>query len=202
MTRIARLLSCSPETVERKVRLLALQAQQQHADFLQDTNTSYAMFDELHTFIHARWAQVVVPVVIRVKTGQILAIGVARKPSTMAKGQAKGWTKDERNAVVSKTLALAGHAIVERATIATDKATEYKAQIKKALPHVIHQSHLSASHNPGGYNPLFQIDVLFAKMRNDLARLARKTWTTTKTQSALERHLWLYVAWTNGYRVG
>lgn len=36
-------------------------------------------------------------------------------------------------------------------------------------------------------------------MRNDLARLGRKTWTTTKSLKGLEDHLWLWVAWTNGH---
>jgi IS1 family transposase len=48
-------------------------------------------------------------------------------------------------------------------------------------------------------DPLFAINLTFAKMRNDLARLGRKTWTTSKSLQGLERHLWLWVAWTNGY---
>lgn len=40
-----------------------------------------------------------------------------------------------------------------------------------------------------------------ARMRNDVARLGRKTWTTTKNLKALENHLWLSVAWTNGYHL-
>jgi len=72
--------------------------------------------------------------------------------------------------------------------------------VKKALPNVQHVAH-KASKGPG-YNPLFAIDHAFAKMRNDLARLSRETWTTTKTIEALERHLWLWVAWTNGYQLG
>ncbi|WP_146120196.1 hypothetical protein [Paraburkholderia sp. BL21I4N1] len=49
------------------------------------------------------------------------------------------------------------------------------------------------------FDPLFAINHTFAKMRNDLARLGRKTWTTSKTIDGLRDHLWLWVAWKNGY---
>ena len=50
--------------------------------------TSYVMMDELETYIHARWAQVSVPVAVRVKTGTILGFDLARLSSNMKKGQA------------------------------------------------------------------------------------------------------------------
>ena len=55
MTRIARLLECSPKTVERKVCLLAIQAKQQHAHEIFHRPSNLLAMDELETFIHARW---------------------------------------------------------------------------------------------------------------------------------------------------
>jgi hypothetical protein len=49
---------------------------------------------------------------------------------------------------------------------------------------------------------LFSINVLHAKMRQDLPRLRRETWSTSKTISGLEQHLWLYIAWVKWLRGG
>jgi hypothetical protein len=40
-----------------------------------------------------------------------------------------------------------------------------------------------------------------AKIRNDLSRMARKTWVTTKKAEMLQAHLDLYIAWNNGYKI-
>lgn len=90
MRRMTLLLGCGKSTVQRKIAYLASEAKKHHQVFLkqlaEDGGTAYVMFDELETFIHARYKQVSVPVAIRVKTGQVLAFGVARMPSTMKLG--------------------------------------------------------------------------------------------------------------------
>jgi hypothetical protein len=94
---------------------------------------------------------------------------------------------------------------------ATDGEASYPKWIRQTLPGVIHTRHHSiketslgrarkrATGEPRETDPLFAINVLFAKARNDLARLGRKTWTTTKSLKGLENHLWLWVAWVNRY---
>ena len=52
---------------------------------------------------------------------------------------------------------------------------------------------------PKPLDELFTINNTFAKMRNDMNRLSRTTWNTTKKEIGLETHIWLYVAWNNGY---
>lgn len=51
------------------------------------------------------------------------------------------------------------------------------------------------------FDELFSINNTFAKMRHDMNRLGRKTWFTSKSIKGLENHIWLYVAWTNGYKL-
>ena len=46
------------------------------------------MMDELETFVHARYKQLSVPVVVDAGSGKILALGVARMPSNMKLGGA------------------------------------------------------------------------------------------------------------------
>ncbi|UJJ57595.1 hypothetical protein [Rhodanobacter denitrificans] len=194
---MAMVLGCSRRTVDRKVLHLAKEAQKCHAKHLQSLETAYVMFDELETFIHARWAQVSVPVVVRVKTGEVLAFGVAKLSSSMPKGQARGWNVDTRAQVVPRVLKSVAGVLKPSARLATDGDASYPKWMGLALPGVQHKRTVAVK-GPG-YDPLFAINVAFAKMRNDLARLGRKTWTTTKTIRGLENHLWLWVAWTNGY---
>lgn len=197
MRRIATVLGCSRRTVDRKVLHLAQQAQACHAKHLQTLRTAYVMFDELETFIHGRWAQVSVPVVVRVKTGEVLAFGVAKLSSSMPKGQARGWNVDTRSEVMPQVLAAVKEVLKPGATLATDGNVLYPSWIETHLSGVQHKRTVAVK-GPV-YDPLFAINVAFAKMRNDLARLGRKTWTTTKTIEGLENHLWLWVAWTNKY---
>lgn len=201
MRRMVKVVGCSKLTVERKIRHLANEARRHHALFLADpqNHTTHAMMDELETFIHARYRQVSVPVVIRAKTGKVLAFDVCRKPTNMPK-VINTWSVNHRPLVVPQVLARASVAFKAGTTLSTDGDASYPKWIQNSGITVTH----NIQHTPTGntdYDPLFAVNVLFAKMRNDLARLGRKTWTTSKTIAGLRNHLWLYVAWVNGYQL-
>lgn len=89
------------------------------------------------------------------------------------------------------------------ATLASDAHPKYPQWGQKHLPggrHQVHKAFVSKlAQKQKERGPLFAINLAFAKVRNDLTRLARKTWITTKSIKALEQHLWLWVAWANGY---
>lgn len=222
MRRMAELLGCSHRTIARKVVHLAQEAQKHHAVFLADpkNRTAYAMMDELESFVHARYKQLSVPVVVRVKTGQILAFDVCRIPSTMTLGGAgvnplppggSPWVQDDRPTLVPRVLAAIKPLLKEAATLATDGYPSYPKWIREAGLKVSHQVNRSpketslgrakkrADGTPRERDSLFAINLIHAKLRNDVARLGKKTWVTTKTVAGLRNHLWLYVAWVNGY---
>jgi hypothetical protein len=48
---------------------------------------------------------------------------------------------------------------------------------------------------------LFTLNYTAAKLRNDLSRLGRKNWVTTKKISRLQAHLNLYLAWNHRYQI-
>jgi hypothetical protein len=60
-------------------------------EHLATLRTSYVIMDELETFIHARFRQVSVGMAVRVKTGEVLSFGVARKPHTSTPGSLVWW---------------------------------------------------------------------------------------------------------------
>lgn len=155
--------------------------------------------DELETYIHARWAQVSVAVAVRGKTSTLLGFDIARLSSNMKKGQQMGWNQSTRHLVVPGLLKKIELVVRTGATIATDDDSSYGKWISTHLPGVKHTNFSSPKKMSGAYDPLHAINVVHAKMRNDLARLGRKTWMTTKTAKALRDYLWLWVAKANGY---
>ena len=203
--RIAILLGCSRDTVLRKVEYLAGEAKKEHAKAMaklaKEGGTAYVMMDELETYIHARWAQVSVPIAVRVKTGTILGFDIAHLSSNMKKGQQMGWNQSTRHLAVPRLLKKIAPLMKPGGTIATDGDSSYGKWVFAHLPGMKHSKLNSPKKVSGAYDPLHAINVVHAKMRNDLARLGRKTWMTTKTAKALRDHLWLWVAWTNRYPV-
>lgn len=98
------------------------------------------------------------------------------------------------------------HCLTESPTIKSDGNTSYPKWIKHQIPNAQTEQVLPSDEkivNEQGkeFDQLFAINNTFAKMRHDMNRLARKTWSTTKAIHGLENHIWLYVAWINKYKV-
>jgi len=205
MRRIALLTGCSRPTIQAKIVYLAKEAKRVHQEHMealwQSDGTGHIMMDELETFIHARWRQVSVAVVLRAPTGEVLGFTVSRLSSNMAKGQANGWTTSDRHVHIPHLLGSIQPYLRVGAKITTDGDASYGKWIRRNLPGTKHLVVHSPKQDPQAFDPLFPINVVHAKMRNDLARLSRKTWTTSKTIDGLRCHLWLWVAWANGYRL-
>lgn len=205
MRRIALLTGCSRPTIQAKVEYLAKEAKRLHQEYMEALwkadGTGHLMMDELETFIHARWRQVSVAVVLRARTGEVLGFTVSRLSSKMTKGQANGWTTSDRYVHIPHLLGAIQPYLKVGAKITTDGDSSYGKWIRRHLPGTQHVVVHSPKQDPGVFDPLFPINVVHAKMRNDLARLSRKTWTTSKTIDGLRCHLWLWVAWANQYAV-
>lgn len=138
MRRIAALTGCDKGTVQAKIEHLARQARAAHKAFLlklpAEGGTGFVMMDGLETYIHARYKRVSVPIVVRVKTGQVLAFGVARIPSTMKLGGAgtdgvadggSNWQTNDRPKVVPTVLATVRPVLKRESRIATDGDSNY-----------------------------------------------------------------------------
>ena len=180
--------------------------------FLQTVQTGFVQVDELETFIHARPKALSVPMVVRVKTGEILGFNVARMP---AKGLLADigkslyqWTVEERSAKFQSMLQDIACSLKPNVTFKCDSNTSYPKWIHNIVPNAgIEQivAGKSGKKKPKSetkaFDELVSINNTFARMRHDMNRLARKTWSTTKSIRGLEAHIWLYVAWNNGYRV-
>jgi len=211
---VSRLLNVQRKTVTKHFYYLAGQVKAIHLEFLKTVKTDFVEVDELETFMFARACTLSVPMVAQVKTRKILGFAIARMPSKgkLAKiGQTRyGWTKDERPAKFQKMIKDLLPCFRQKITFKCDSNVMYPKWIlnqftnttppyQVKIDQVISPKKKAPTGEPKPFDELFAINNTFAKMRNDMNRLSRKTWNTTKLEKGLEAHLWLYLAWHNGY---
>ena len=210
LRRSARLLGVAYSTVRRRASWLAHRAKAAHQAALLDPAasgllTDHVQFDEMRSFEHARAKQLTIGLAVRAKTGKIISAQVGRIPTSgrlATKGRTKyGWTRDETPTVLRRAFSDVAKCIKVRGVVSTDGWPKYQPVIRTMLrplrlSHNIVYSRVAAN---GGFDQLFTLNHLCAKIRNDLSCMARKTWTTTKKMEKLQERLWLYTAWNNKY---
>jgi len=214
MRRASRLLRVSRRTVERKARWLAQQARKAHAEFLASSPklTSYVQIDEMESYESSKLKQLSISLAVRPKTGQILAAEVASMPchGVMASTSRKiyGHRPDGRMEAFRRALESVRKVAKDSITIATDGRDTYRPPIRELIPNAVHSAHKSVKVpkmerplSEGRWDPLFRLNQTIAKLRADLARLGRQTWSASKTAAALADHLAIYIALNNGYSV-
>jgi transposase-like protein len=209
LRRASEILDVDYNTVIFHFEYLADQSKEMHHKHMQTLKTSFIQVDELETFVHARAKALSVPMAVRFKTGEILGFAVAKMP---AKGKLADigishydWVVDERPLKFQSMLTSIQQCFKPSITFKSDAKGAYKTWIAKVVPHAQIEQIVGNKNVPRGsdkqFDELFAINNTFARMRHDMNRLARKTWSTTKSISGLEKHIWLYVAWNNGYKI-
>jgi hypothetical protein len=97
--------------------------------------------------------------------------------------------------------------ICEDAVIRSDENPHYVEDVKKHFPGCQHISHKGrrgcvtgqGELKRGGFDPLFTLNHTCAMVRDNLKRLARRTWCTTKKPERLQGQLTLYAMYHNEF---
>lgn len=208
--RAAKITGCSKRTVDKKLKYLALQSEKQHFEATKNKTfeTSCIQVDELETYEHTKCKPLSVAIAVRHKTGEILGMEVGKMPAkgTLASIGATryGWTTDERPRVFNRLMLRIRPIVKSTITFKSDSHSSYSKWITAHFPHATMEKFVRPKLPAGSkkpFDPLFKVNNTCAKLRNDLARLGRKTWCSTKSQRSLQNHLWLYIAWNNGYHI-
>jgi len=206
--RLALLLRCNRKTVVRKFRILSDKARQVHSAlvFNGDLKTDKVIFDEMETYEHTKLKPLSVPLAVCGRTGKILDIGVA---SMNCKGHLASRSQelygpriDDRMKVGADILKTVKYAAGENITIFTDAKPAYVTLVKGVLPKATHRPQVAARQEnkpKDEWNDLWWLNHMAARIRSDLSRMSRKTWVTTKKPKELWRHLYLFIAYVNGY---
>lgn len=208
--RIAIKHRCARKTVARKIVFLAQQARDKSAKWLDAREPfEHVQWDELISFEHSRLKPLSVAVMCAVGDRCILGFGVAQCPvgGKIAK-RAKEKYGPRRNFSVSmrkRVLREVEPYLVPNVHIESDEHRDYPREIKKVLPKAQHSAYKSKRGSltgqgelkRTGYDPLFAINHTLAMMRDNIKRLTRRTWCTTKKKSALEDVIAIYLHYHN-----
>ena len=209
--RMAILFKASRTTIARKLKFLATQARHKNLlDRYKNKKNLYELqFDDLETFEHSKMKPLSVTMMVEKGSRYILGFEVSKMPAKghLSKRAVKkyGRRKDERKASRELLLRKLKPHIAEGATFETDENPHYVPSIKKHFPKAKHltskgrrgcvvgQGELKS----GGFDPLFSLNHTYAMCRDNVNRLVRKTWATTKSIQGLRDHLEVYVFYHN-----
>ena len=208
--RIAIKHGCARNTVARKIAFLAERARVKTKAWLASQEPfTKLQWDELITFEHTRLKPLSVAVmaceqgrsVLGFRVAQIPASGLIAQRSREKYGPRRNLSGYARRDLLKS---LAPH-IAAQATVTCDEHPRYREELEAALTGVNVIQHRSVRGSltvqgelkRTGWDPLFTINHTLAMLRDNIKRLTRRTWCTTKRQSALEDVIAIYVHFHN-----
>ena len=205
---MALVLGVDRKTIARKFLFVAALARQEHERRLArgEIKTAHAQFDEMETFEHTRLKPVSVALAVRAKTGEVIDIRCASMPykGPLASIALKkyGPRRDDTKAAIAKVLTTSRRCTKRSCVLTTDAHPKYVSLVKEHLPEVFHRAakrRYEKTDRRNRNDELYTLNYTAAKIRNDLSRMGRRTWITTKKIDRLQAHLDLYIAWANRY---
>lgn len=214
--RIATILKINRKTVVRKFLFLAQNSQLEHSKRIEVKafKVTEVQFDEMLSFEHTRLRPLSIALAVEKKSYQVLDIGVAQshyqgRLSSIALKK-YGPREDKSYEAREKVFKTLNSLVQSTCHIITDAKPHYRTEIKNHIP----RATLSQVKNRGNRlaqllkakrqnkeDSMFELNLIAARIRHDLSRMARKVWVTTKKAENLQRHLMLFVAYQNGYPI-
>lgn len=210
--RIAIELNIHRTTVHRKLIRLGICARIKNARLQKKkafAQTSIVVFDEMETFEHTRCKPLSIAVAVDKKTRKIIASRVSRMP---AKGllaeiakRKYGFRPDRRRAALERVLRTIKRYAPHICLVRSDECPRYPGLVRKHFPGLLHEQFKGrraavvgqGELKRGGFDPLFSLNHSAAMYRDNLKRLTRKTWCTTKSPARLQDLVDLYTWYHN-----
>lgn len=206
--RMAKILKCNRKTIARKLKVLSLQAKSKQETWIEGKVFHHILFDDLETIEHSKLKPVTVTLAVNFER-KIIGFGVARIPAKghLVKASLKKYGKRKNEALPMRDRLFCNLASVvsSNGLIDSDEHPHYRELVRRYFPNAEHRTFKgkrASLYGQGelkqkGYDPLFKINHTFAMLRDNLSRLVRKTWATTKSIEALEDHIAIYVDYHN-----
>ncbi len=205
--RCAAQFAVKPEAIVRRLLRFSLCAKQNLAHYrAMRPKATEIMIDEMESFEHTKCKPITLPIAVEAKTRKILSV---RAGSIAAKGhlakisRAKyGYRKCERQRCLSEVLVELKACIGNQGIIKSDESEHYPKPIAFHLKGFSHQRYKGrrgcvvgqGELKRGGWDPLFSVNHSYAMIRDNVKRLSRRTWCTTKRIDRLEAFVTMY-AW-------
>ena len=166
-------------------------------------------FDDMETFEHTKCNPVSITVAVEEDTRFIIAAEASQMPP---KGRLVpiarrryGYRRDKRKKALRKALQTVSAVGAENLLVKSDKCPRYPKAVRQWVPRAVHEVHKSrrgcvvgqGELKRGGFDPLFSLNHTCAMFRDNLKRLSRRTWCTTKKVDRLQCLLHLYTSYHN-----
>ncbi len=170
------------------------------------------ILDEMESFEHTKCKPLTIPLVVEDKSRLILSLRVgaiaAKGPLAEVSRLKYGLRVCQRKQVVADVIDDVKNCLKSSSIIKTDKSPHYCRPLKSVFPKNVIKTYKGrkARENglgelkKGGFDPIFSLNHTAAMIRDNLKRMARKTWATTKKAANLELALFMY-AWAHNLRI-
>ena len=207
--RCARLLGIDRKTVARKMIKMAEQVRTVRAASDKKRAATTVIFDELETFEHSKCKPVSVAIAVEDPSRRIIAARVAQMP---AKGrlvkvalERYGHRKDCRRRALREVLQTVKDTYPKLDLLKSDMCPRYPKRVREFFPGITHLTFKGrrgcvvgqGELKEGGVDPLFALNHTCAMFRDNLKRLSRRTWCTTKKIERLQDLVDLYAHYHN-----
>ena len=209
---IAQVLQVDPKTIARRVTRFGNCARK-HL-FSENKKVDQIVFDEMESFEHTKLKPVTIPLAVEKGTRKILYVGVGK---IAAKGhlaqisrQKYGARKCERKKVLDQLFTRLECIAGPDCLMESDESHHYPKFVKKYFSEAIHKRYKGRKPisigqgelKTGGFDPLFSLNQTAAMIRDNIKRLARRTWCTTKKIPRLLDLLYIYSFYHNQIIIG
>jgi len=170
------------------------------------------MVDEMESFEHTKCKPLTIPIAVEKKTRKILSLAVA---PIAAKGHLAEISRKKygprpcgRRRALEAVFRELKTCCEPAVLIESDQSHHYPPQIARFFPQATHKATKGrrgcvvgqGELKRGGFDPLFSLNHTYAMIRDNIKRLARRTWCTTKKPACLELLLYIY-AWFHNLRL-
>lgn len=209
---LAFLLGVKPATIARRITRFGPICAKNLEHMRQTCQIKDVMIDEMESFEHTKCKPLTMPIAVEKETRRILALdcGQIAAKGHLAKIARKkyGFRKCERDAVLTNVFSQLRACTAPDARFYSDQSKHYPKHIKRYFPQattyrykgrrgcVVGQGELKA----GGFDPLFSLNHTYAMFRDNLKRLSRRTWCTTKVPAILKDLMHMY-AWFHNLKL-
>lgn len=205
----ALLAGVNPKTVDLRVKRFGMLCIENLRKMRELEIPEEIAFDEMESFEHSKCKPVTLPIAVNMKNRKILAISsgnIAAKGHLAEISKRKyGLRKCERNKALEEMFMNLKELGSQSFSFITDESPHYPKKVKKHFPAckylrfkgrracVVGQGELKE----GGRDPLFNLNHTYAMIRDNIKRLTRRTWCTTKKLLNLNYMLHIYAFFHN-----
>lgn len=207
---VAETIGVHPMTIARRVTRFGACAKVQFRKLNRNQPRAIeVVFDEMETFEHTKLKPLSIPIAVENKTRRILALDVGK---IAAKGHLAnlsrnkyGFRKCERKISLHNVFKELEILATPFCQFKSDESRHYPSFVKSYFENGIHKTYKGRKSavtgqgemKKGGFDPLFSLNQTAAMLRDNIKRLTRRTWCTTKRVDRLLDFLYIYSYYHN-----